>query len=140
MESETAPVDRLNWPASEAPQGCTFAAAGWSCSSTGFLWFSEVRDGSERLYPCPRCNTELFVAKSRQRFSAERDPEKCVCCGPGIARLAYKSALEEVRHQMDIRLGAKDVANRASCSPTLPASAGDDGLGPRLPKADGHDY
>jgi hypothetical protein len=111
MESETAPVDRLNWPTSEPTEGCTFTAAGWSCSSTGFLWFSEVRDGRERPYPCPRCNTELFLAKSRQRFSAERNLEKCVCCGPGLARLAYESALAEVRLQTNIRLRAKDVAN-----------------------------
>lgn len=122
MESEAAPVDRLNWPASEAPEGCTFKAAGWSCSSTGFLWFTEVRDGSERLYPCPRCNAELFLAKSRQRLAAERDAQKCICCGPGLARLAYENGLEEVRLQTDIRLGANDVANRALRSPTLQAS------------------
>jgi hypothetical protein len=122
MESEAASVDRLNWAASEPPQVCTFAAAGWSCSSTGFLWFSEVRDGSELLYPCPRCNAELFLAKSRQRLAAERDVQKCICCGPGLARLAYEIALKEVRLQTDIRLGAKDVANRALRSPTLPAS------------------
>jgi hypothetical protein len=110
MESESAPIDRLNWSAPEALEGCAFAAAGWPCSSTGFLWFSKVRDGAERLYPCPRCNTELFLAKSRQRFSAVRDLEKCVCCGPGLARLAYESALKEARFHTDERLGAKDGA------------------------------
>ena len=72
MASDTALLDGLNWSAPEATETCTYEAAGWSCRSTGFLWFSEARDGGERLYPCPRCNTELFLAKSEQRFSAER--------------------------------------------------------------------
>ena len=83
--SDTALLDGLNWSAPEVTETCTYEAAGWSCRSTGFLWFSETRDGGERLYPCPRCNTELFLAKSEQRFSAERDAAQCVCCGPGLA-------------------------------------------------------
>jgi hypothetical protein len=113
MAPEIAALDRLNWSAPEAPEGCSFGAAGWSCRSTGFLWFSEVRDGSERLYPCPRCNTELFLAKSRQRFLAEREAAECVCCGPGLARLNYQSALDEARLQTELRLGAKGVAESA---------------------------
>jgi hypothetical protein len=110
MAPEITAFDRLNWSTPEAPESCTFEAAGWLCRSTGFLWFSEVRDGAECLYPCPRCNTELFLAKSRQRFSAERDAAQCVCCGPGLARLTYQSALDEARLQTELRLDAKGVA------------------------------
>lgn len=75
-----------------------------------FLWFSEIRDGSERLYPCPRCNAELFLAKSHQRFSAKRGPTQCICCGPKPAHLAYQSALDEARLQMEPGLSVKGVA------------------------------
>ena len=100
MESETPLLERLTWLAPEASQPCAYEAAGWSCGSTGFLWFSGVRDGGERFYPCPRCNTELFLAKSRGRVSAERGGAQCVCCGPGLARFAYKSALDEAQREM----------------------------------------
>jgi hypothetical protein len=110
MASDTALLDRLNWSVPEATETCTYEAAGWSCRSTGFLWFSEARDGGERLYPCPRCNTELFLAMSNRRFSVERDTAQCDCCGPGLARLAHQSALDEARLQAEIRLGAKAVA------------------------------
>jgi hypothetical protein len=110
MVTEIAALDRLNWSEPGAPESCTFEAVGWSCRSSGFLWFSEVRDGSERFYPCPRCNTELFLAKSRQRFSAERETGQCICCGPSLARLTYQSALDEARLQTELRLDAKGVA------------------------------
>ena len=110
MASDAALLDGLNWSAPEATETCTYEAAGWFCRSTGFLWFSEARDGSERLYPCPRCNTELFLAKSEQRFSAERAAARCVCCGPGLAPLAYESALEEARLQTENRLDARGAA------------------------------
>ena len=110
MVPEIAALDSSNWSEPEAPESCTFEAAGWSCRSTGFLWFSEVRDGGERLYPCPRCNTELFLAKSRQRLSVERDTAQCVCCGPSLARLTYESAVGEARLQMEVRRDAKRVA------------------------------
>jgi hypothetical protein len=110
MASETALLDDLNWSAPKATEACAYEAAGWSCRSTGFLWFSEVRDGRERLYPCPRCNSEFFLAKSRERFSAERGAVQCVCCGPGLARLAYQSALDEVRCHTDERPHPTGVA------------------------------
>jgi hypothetical protein len=100
MASETPLLDRLNWLAPVATHPCAYEAAGWSCGSTGFLWFSEIRDGGERLYPCPRCNTELFLAKSRERVSAERGGAQCACCGQGLARLAYESALDEAQRVM----------------------------------------
>jgi hypothetical protein len=110
MASDTALLDGLNWSEPEATETCTYEAAGWSCRSTGFLWFSEARDGGERLYPCPRCNTELFLAKSKQRFSAERAAARCVCCGPGLAPLAYESALDEARLQTENRLDVTGAA------------------------------
>jgi hypothetical protein len=99
MASEIDPLDRLDWPAPGARKSCAYEAAGWSCRSTGFLWFSEVRDGGERLYPCPRCNTEFFLAESRRRASAEQPNPQCACCGAGIARLAYQYALDEAREE-----------------------------------------
>jgi hypothetical protein len=110
MASDTALLEDLNWSAPEGTETCTYEAAGWSCRSTGFLWFSEVREGGEHLYPCPRCNTELFLAKSEQRFSAERAAAQCVCCGPGLARLAYESALDEARLQTENRLDVMGAA------------------------------
>lgn len=114
MAPDTTLLDGLNWTAHEATAGCTYEAAGWSCRSTGYLWFSDVRDGGERLYPCPRCNGELFLAKSRARLSASRGPVRCVCCGPGLAQLAHQSALDEVQRQTDLQMRATGVTKRAS--------------------------
>lgn len=99
MASDDA-LDGLGWSAAaRGPERCTFESAGWSCGSTGFLWFSADRAGDERLYPCPRCNAELFLAKARQRGAVDPDTPRCICCGPGFGHLAYRSALDEVSRQ-----------------------------------------
>jgi hypothetical protein len=108
MASDRSPLDGLNWSQPDGRKDCAFEAAGWSCRSTGFLWFTEVRTGDERLYPCPRCNSGLFLEKSAQRASAESAQPPCACCGPGVKHLAYQSALDEVRIQKDIRFGMSD--------------------------------
>lgn len=78
---------------------CTFEAAGWSCRSTGFLWFSEERAEAQYDYPCPRCNSELFLAKARRRADPKAHRLSCPCCGPGVAGLAYRSALDIVERE-----------------------------------------
>lgn len=98
MASDTLP-DGLDWSEPEARGECSFEAAGWSCRSTGFLWFSEARVGDERLYPCPRCNAGLFLEKSHARGTAAAVGLSCICCGSSVARLAYERALEELRAQ-----------------------------------------
>ena len=78
---------------------CSFESAGWSCASTGYLWFSEVRNDGQYAYPCPQCNTDLFLAKAQRR--ARRGPYRlqCPCCGPGLAKGAYQDALDLVRSE-----------------------------------------
>jgi hypothetical protein len=78
---------------------CTFQSAGWSCDSTGFLWFSGVRGAAQYDYPCPRCNTELFLAKAQKRAGRNALRLQCPCCGPGVAEEAYQSALDVVEAQ-----------------------------------------
>jgi hypothetical protein len=104
MASDTSSFESLDWSEPDR-NGCTFEAAGWSCRSTGFLWFSEFRTGEERLYPCPRCNSELFLAKATRRVGAAPSVESCICCGSNVAELAYECTVDELRIQKDIRLG-----------------------------------
>ena len=75
---------------------------------------SGVRDGGERLYPCPRCNTELFLAKSGQRFSASRGPADVFAAALVLPSLAHQSALDEVQRQTDLQMRATGVTKRAS--------------------------
>jgi hypothetical protein len=110
MAPKALSLDQLDWSPTGMFERCSYETAGWSCRSTGFLWFSEIRDGSERFYPCPRCNTKLFLAKSRERFTAKRGPTQCICCGPQLAHLAYQSALDEARLQTGTGLNVKGVA------------------------------
>jgi len=88
-------------PDGSAPRGrCTFESAGWSCGSTGFLWFSEARGAARNDYPCPRCNAALFLAKAQQRAGRNRPGLQCPCCGgPGVAEDAHRSALDVVKAQ-----------------------------------------
>jgi len=83
-----------------APGECSFESAGWSCASTGYLWFSERRDRQQYDYPCPRCNAELFLAKARKRAGGGAPVPRCPCCDPRTAaEAAYQSALNEARTQ-----------------------------------------
>lgn len=109
MDPDADSLDQLAW-ALPLRVPCTFEAAGWTCRSTGFLWFSDNRDGGERLYPCPRCNADLFLLTSRRRATAQSAAQTCICCGPNLARLAYQSALDEARAQADIRRGLRSCA------------------------------
>lgn len=77
--------------------GCDFEASGWSCNGTGFLWFRD-EDVAERLnYPCPRCNTALFLEKAAARGKPAAGTLTCPCCGPGVREMALRSALEIAR-------------------------------------------
>lgn len=78
---------------------CSYESAGWACSATGYLWFSETRTGDERRYPCPRCNAALFVKIAQARAQHDGPQLKCICCGTSMAALALQCALKEVEVQ-----------------------------------------
>jgi hypothetical protein len=83
----------------EASTACSYESAGWSCRSTGYLWFSETRTGEEKRYPCPRCNSILFVKVAESRARRDVSEQKCICCEPSVTSLALEYALQEVAVQ-----------------------------------------
>ena len=100
---------------------CTFEEAGWSCNGTGFLWFSDERRQGQLDFPCPRCNTALFLSKAHARAAPKSFRIGCPCCGPGVTQMALRNAVDAAR-----KFG-RDFQTGSSAERALPEHpAGDD--------------
>jgi transcription elongation factor Elf1 len=77
---------------------CVFEAAGWTCGSTGFLWFDEEERPDTTDFPCPQCNTINFLKSAlRKARGNKRMLSICSCCGTDMTNAALRAAVETAR-------------------------------------------
>lgn len=73
---------KLNSTSSEE-ELCDYVATPWSCGGSGYLWLADEIPAASGKYPCPKCNTEVFLRKAKM-IAQERLPiaDVCPCCEP----------------------------------------------------------
>jgi hypothetical protein len=78
---------------------CSFQAFGWVCGSTGYLGVEGAGGSTGLAYPCPQCNTRVFLEKAYAHLRKTRYAfRKCPCCGPGMAgEELWDNAVETAR-------------------------------------------
>lgn len=62
---------------------CDYTALNFACNGDGYLTLGA---GAATGYPCPRCNTAIYLEKCYRAAQARQsDNATCICCGPGLS-------------------------------------------------------
>jgi ssDNA-binding Zn-finger/Zn-ribbon topoisomerase 1 len=59
---------------------CEFSAQNWSCEGTGYLWLAGQERPPRQDYPCPNCNTVVFLQTALRRSTRKYGFAGCPCC------------------------------------------------------------
>jgi ssDNA-binding Zn-finger/Zn-ribbon topoisomerase 1 len=76
---------------------CDFSARNWCCGGTGYLWLVGQERPSTQDYPCPNCNTLVFLETALRRSTRKYGLAGCPCCKGTSPDGVFQEAMKVAR-------------------------------------------